>query len=362
MLDFLNLEPEGSTIDDLDTPVPIIDIDVVDRNVRRWQTQCDRRGLANRPHFKTHKLAGLARYQLAAGAKGMTVQKLGEAEVLARAGIKDMLLTFNIVGEAKLVRLAALARSTDIRVVADNAQVVEGIGRAGAMAGREITVLVECDTGGGRNGVQTPSEAAALAQVIAAAPGARFGGLMTYPKPRTREVTRDFFSMARNLIEAVGLETEIVSTGGSVDLWDYSGLDLATEYRAGTYIYGDRYLVAHDACSRQDCALHVLSTIVSRPISDRAIIDAGSKALTSDLLGLTGYGIVPDLNDALVSQISEEHAIIDASETVKIDIGARVRVLPNHVCPVSNLFDRVVFVRGRTVLGSTRVDGRGKVT
>src|SRR5438477_6787181 len=149
--DYFEFEPAGRRIEDLETPVPVIDIAIADRNLRRWQARTDRLGIANRPHIKTHKLVPLAKFQLALGAKGITVQKLGEAEVMADAGIRDMLLSFNVVGDHKLGRLADLAKRTDISVVADNEVVVEGLGRAGVAAGRDISVLVECDTGSKRN-------------------------------------------------------------------------------------------------------------------------------------------------------------------------------------------------------------------
>ncbi|MGL4527789.1 MAG: alanine racemase, partial [Aestuariivirga sp.] len=181
--DYLDYEPAGRRIEDLDTPVPLIDIDIAERNLKRWQARTDALGLGNRPHIKTHKLAGLARYQRDLGARGITVQKLGEAEVMADAGLSDMLVTFNIVGRSKLERLAALARRTEIMVVADNAAVVEGLGWAGTSAGRDLRVLVECDTGAHRNGVQSPEAAIALARTIDATPGLAYGGLMTYAKP-----------------------------------------------------------------------------------------------------------------------------------------------------------------------------------
>lgn len=361
IVDYFDFEPAGRTIGDLDTPMPVVDIDVVDRNIRRWQRQCDRLGILNRPHIKTHKLTGLARFQLAVGAVGITVQKLGEAEIMAAAGISDMLLTFNVVGATKLRRLAALARCTDIKVVADSPEVVAGLGEAGIGASRPIAVLVECDTGGGRNGVQSPAAAAGLARTIDATSGIFYGGLMTYPAPGAREATRAFFEEARTLAAAAGLSTTTVSTGGSVDMWDESGLEGGYEYRAGTYVYCDRYLVSHGAASAQDCALTVLATVVSRPVRERVILDAGSKALTSDLLGLEGYGVVPELNGAIVRQVNEEHGIVEVPKEINVDVGERLRITPNHVCPVSNLFDRVVFVRGDEVLGAVRVNARGAV-
>ena len=172
-LTFFDFRAVGRTLAELETPVPIIDIDVVMANLSRWQEACNSRGLANRPHIKTHKLVPLARLQLALGAKGITVQKLGEAEVMADAGITDMLLTFNVLGRSKLERLAHLARRTSIKVVADNETVIAAVASAGQKAGRDIAVLVECDTGARRNGVATPQAALALAQMIAKIPGCK---------------------------------------------------------------------------------------------------------------------------------------------------------------------------------------------
>ena len=184
----------------------------------------------------------LARYQLALGAKGITVQKLGEAEVMADAGIGDLLLTFNIVGAPKLERLADLARRTDISVVADHADVVAGLGEAGQAAGRDIAVLVECDTGAGRNGVQTPEAAAALAGLIDRTPGVLYGGLMTYPRPGTRAADRrlPWTRRARAPPRRPASTRRWSSHGGSPDMWSDDGLAGITEYRAGTYAYFDR--------------------------------------------------------------------------------------------------------------------------
>jgi len=361
--DFLTLEPLAqSDINELETPVPIIDADVVERNLQRWQARCETLGLANRPHIKTHKLVGLAKYQLALGAQGITVQKLSEAEVMADAGISDMLVTFNILGAAKLARLTSLMKRTDISVVADNSVVVAGLGEAARAAGRDLSVLVECDTGGERNGVQSPPEVAALAREIEDTPGLSYGGLMTYAKTGTRLQAQSFFRDAETQVKAAGLTTRVTSTGGSPDMWLDDGLPGMSEYRAGTYVYFDRSLVVNGTCGWDDCALTVLSTVVSRPTADRALLDAGSKALTSDLIGMEGYGVVHALGDAQVYALNEEHGYLDISALAdKPHVGDVLRVMPNHVCPVTNLFDKVVFVRGSRVLGAVSVDARGAV-
>lgn len=364
-MDILNLfqfEDVGTRLEDLETPVPVIDIGIVERNLIRWQRRCDALGLANRPHIKTHKLVPLAKAQIALGAAGITVQKLGEAEVMAEAGITDMLLTYNVVGRHKLERLADLMRRTAIKVVADNEAVLEGLGHAASAAGRPLQVLVECDTGAGRNGVQSPAAAIALAEAIDRTPGLAFGGLMTLPKNGARGQMAAFLEASQAGLAASGLAAATVSTGGSPDMWKDEGLAEVTEYRAGTYIYSDRMQVAAGAVTPDDCALSVLATVVSVPTQDRAMLDAGSKSLTSDLMGLEGYGEVRTLSGAPVYAMSEEHGFLDISKVNdKPKVGDLLRITPNHVCPVVNLFDKVVFVHGDEVLGAVRVDARGTV-
>jgi D-serine deaminase-like pyridoxal phosphate-dependent protein len=359
---FLELLDVGSRLNELETPVPIVDLDIVERNVAGWQARCDKLGIANRPHIKTHKIAGLARYQIACGAKGITVQKLGEAECMAEAGIRDMLLTFNVVGPPKIARLARLVEDTGIVVVADNAEMLAGLQWSAERGGRVLNIFVECDTGAGRNGVQTPGDAARLAQTINTTAGLRFGGLMTYPAAGQRLATQRFLSDAKAACTALGLDVPVVTSGGTPDMFVDEGLEGVTEYRVGTSIYNDRSLVARGTCTFADCAVKVLATVVSVPTDNRAIVDAGTKALTSDLMGLTGFGTVEELGTAPVYAANEEHGFIDISQAPsKPRVGGLVHILPNHVCPVSNLFDSVVFVRGDRVLGAAKVDARGLV-
>jgi D-serine deaminase-like pyridoxal phosphate-dependent protein len=357
---FLEIEPTALSLEAIQTPVPVIDLDVVERNVARLQAWCDRLGMANRPHIKTHKIAGLARYQIAMGAVGISVQKLGEAEVMAAHGIADLFLPYNIMGAAKLDRLAALMRATKIAVVADNVAMLEGLRQAAKRGGRPLGVFVECDTGSGRNGVQSPAEALGLARVVAATEGLELAGLMTYPKAGTRAAAAEFFRSAKALCEAAGLAVRAVTTGGSPDQGSDEGLDLATEYRAGTSVYYDRSLVARGAATPADCALTVHATIVSRPTATRAIMDAGSKSLTSDLLGLEGYGAVAGAPEAKIFRLDEEHGLIETDDE-RLKVGSRVRILPNHVCPVSNLFDRIYVARGERLIGAVAIDARGRV-
>jgi D-serine deaminase-like pyridoxal phosphate-dependent protein len=350
-------------IDTLQTPCVLIDLDRAEANLKRTQDYADAHGVRLRPHIKTHKLPYFAKRQLELGSIGITCQKLGEAEVMADAGIEDIFLPYNLMAPEKLSRLKQLAQRVTLSVTADSDYVVDGYAKTFAdSADAPLTVLVECDTGAGRCGVQTPDDAVALARSIASKPGLVFGGLMTYPPAGGTAGVRQWLEEAASKLAAAGLPAKTISTGGTPDLWIAHETPLATEYRPGTYIYFDRSLVARGVATVEDCALNVLVTVVSRPTEDRAIIDAGSKALTSDLLGLNGYGEVLGYPEAVIYGMSEEHGNIDFSAcATKPAVGDRLRILPNHACPVSNLYDHVNLVRGDHVVETVEVAARGRV-
>lgn len=360
---FAIIAKTGDKISDLSTPRPIIDEDRLAANIARTQAYMDEHGLDFRPHIKTHKIPALAAQQVAAGAKGINCQKVTEAEVFAAAGFEDILITFNIIGPEKLQRLAALnERISGLKVVADSGFTVDGL--AAFFATRKpLTVLVECDTGAGRCGVQTPDEATVLAKRIDRAPGLTFGGLLNYPKPGAADDVQAFLADTLSRLKAEGIACPVVSNGGSPSLFEAHLVPAATEHRAGTYIYNDRSMVRAGHCSEDDCAMHVLATVVSRPTADRAVIDAGSKALTSDLLGFSDYGHVVDYPDAVITGLSEEHGVIDLSkcEGARPKIGDKIRIIPNHTCVVSNLFDTMVFHRDGIVTRVEDVAARGLV-
>lgn len=347
------------TLADLDTPCVLIDLDRVENNLERAQAHADQNGYALRPHTKTHKLPRFAQRQLELGAKGITVQKLGEAEVMADAGIADIFLPYNIVGARKLGRLQALNNRVVLSVTADSPDTVAGYAATFA-ADRPLTVFVECDTGTARCGVQSPAQALALARQIEMAPGLRFGGLMTYPPARRPEAAETFLREAVELIETAGIRVPRVTSGNTPDMWQ-TGQSVVTERRPGTYIYYDRMQVAAGAASLEDCALTVLATVVSRPTATRIVIDAGSKALSSDIGGLAGYGLVMG-TDIVLKFLNEEHGVIElAAASDWPRIGERLRIIPNHACVVSNLFDAVNLIRGETVIDTVEVASRGRV-
>jgi D-serine deaminase-like pyridoxal phosphate-dependent protein len=346
------------------TPAVVIDLDRVERNIRRVQAICDRAGVANRPHIKTHKIPALARMQVAAGARGITAQKLGEAEVMADGGLDDILISYNILGEEKTSRLGRLLRRVAVTVAADNPTTIEGLTHAGRIAGRPLGVVIECDTGRKRAGVETPVEAVALAGLIKERPDLRFDGFLYYPPERSWPETQKFHEEALAGVRALGLEPRIVSTGGTPNLENVGRLHGATEHRAGTYIFNDRMMIACGAATLEDCALSVYATVVSRAAPERGILDSGSKTLTADPGGgLDGYGLILEYPQARIHAFAEEHGFLDLSKSNdRPRVGEVVRVIPNHVCVVVNMVDRLIAVRGGQVAEVLPVAARGKLT
>lgn len=356
-------DPGGGVqaLDDIETPAVAVDLDRVEHNIAKLQAYCDAHGMANRPHIKTHKLPLLAHKQVNAGAAGITVQTLGEAEVMAASGIDDILVTYNLIGEAKARRLARLARFVRVRVAVDNRVALATVGRAALLAEREIGVLVEFESGKERQGVQTPEEALALAIAVVETPHLAFLGLMTYP--HSREMPR-WLAEAHDIFDGAGIAIPVVSAGGTPGMWRAHEIEGITEYRAGTSVYHDRKTVWQGSGTLDECALHVHATVVSMPTRDRGVLDTGSKSLTSDLVppeAGEGYGSILEHPQAVIRELSEEHGVVDWSACPsRPAVGDRVRILPNHVCPVSNLVDEVVLHRRGALEGIVAVAARGK--
>ena len=312
------------TIDDLDTPAVLVDLDRIETNLRRAQDYANEHGLRLRPHIKTHKIPEFARRQVELGAVGITCQKLGEAEVMADAGIDDILMTFNLLGRAKLHRLVALARRVRLSVTLDNAVVASELDAAMREAGLVLPVLIECDTGGGRCGVQRPEEAVELARLIAGLRGLELAGLMTYPArgrvPGDRRLARRGRRRARR--RRTQPDDRLHRRhAGSVPCprgrrrppsIGPAPTSTTTAIRLGPALL--------DAC-----AMRVLATVVSRPTEGRAILDAGSKTLSSDQLGLEGYGLIIEYPQLVLASFSEEHGHVDCSASnARPRIGERV--------------------------------------
>ena len=351
-----------TALTDLDTPVVTVDLDIMADNIRRVQALLDRHGIGNRPHIKTHKIPAIGRMQLEAGASGIVCQKIGEVEVFADHGVApDVLLTYNILGRQKTDRLMAVARRVErLTVVLDNETVARGLSEAGQRHGMDVRFVVECDTGGGRNGVQTPEAAFDLARLAMRLPRMDFQGLMTFPNKDPD--TRLFFERALDLFKQAGIPVSIVSGGGTPALQSVERFPMLTEHRAGTCVYNDAMVVRSGGATWDNCAMRIRTTVVSRPTATRAILDAGSKVLTSDQYGMPGYGHLLEYPQAQIVGLSEEHGTVDLVDCpARPEVGEVVEVVPNHCCVVTNMVDHVYGLRKGRLEVTWPVAARGRV-
>jgi D-serine deaminase-like pyridoxal phosphate-dependent protein len=346
-----------STIYDLDTPSLIVDMDVMDANLVRLQNYCDRHGLGLRPHIKTHKIPAIAQKQMDLGAVGIACQKLGEAEVMADAGLLDIMIPYNIVGQHKLERLASLARRARITVAVDSVEVARPIGESLDKQGLTVKLVIELTSELNRCGVTTVEAALALAREIDKTRGLDFQGVMVYPSSIQ---SMPLVTETVDVLRADGLTVDIVSGGGSPTAFESHEFQGLTEIRAGTYIFNDCSYLRKGICTLEQCALKVMVTVVSAPTSDRVIIDGGTKAFSSDM----GYpmGYILEYPQAQIYQMSEEHGFVDITRcSHKPEIGERITVIPNHACGTLNMHDMLIGLRGENVEGQWEITARGKI-
>ena len=281
---------------------------------------------------------------------------------MADAGITDILISFPLVGSSKLERLVSLAKRTTIILSGDSRAVAEPIASVVTEAGLECDFLVECDVGGSRVGVQTARDAAQLAALVDDLRGLRFAGLLSYPTPAGGGWLGDAHEACRQ----ADLGVAIVSGGGTPRAFETTRADCVTEYRAGTYVFGDRHCLANGTVRMEDIALTVKTTVVSCPTSTRVVVDAGSKTLSNDAVPSTpdavGFGVVLEYPSALIYTLSEEHGLIDFSRCAsRPRVNDVLTIVPNHVCAVVNLHDVVTVVSNDHVLAEWRIAARGLV-
>jgi D-serine deaminase-like pyridoxal phosphate-dependent protein len=361
-------------ISELETPAVVIDLDVMDRNLARMAAYCREHKLLLRPHTKSHKIPELAQRQIASGAAGITVAKLGEAEVMLNAGINDILIAYPIVGEEKTTRLARIAEQANISVALDSEEAARGISAAAVRQGSTIGVLVEMDVGFGRCGLGNENDLLALAQVITELPGIEFKGLMFFPGHFTvgpeqravlREQVNDYLDRSLETFARAELPLAIVSGGSTPTAYESSLFHGVNEVRPGMYIFNDRTTAGIQAASFNDCALSVVVTVVSTAVTGHAIVDGGSKTFSSDRYQAedgVGFGLVKEDHAAVVERLSEEHGILNIARSERrYRVGDRFSIIPNHVCTTLNMHDEVYGVRGEQVETVWRVEGRGKV-
>lgn len=346
-----------STVNDLETPSVLIDLDRVERNIARMQAYCNEHGLAFRPHIKTHKIPDIARMQIEAGAVGIACQKLTEAQVFIDEGFDNIQIPYNIVGPQKTARLADMAMYNRITVSADHPAVISGLSDAAKANEITIRVMVDLETEIHRTGAQV-EEIVTLAQKIDEDENLHFAGLLVYPSnPSIRPALQE----ALHLLNQAGIGVDSVSGGGLGASLTAHEVPELTELRVGTYVFNDWGSVSKGWAALDDCAMTVLATVVSRPTADRVMLDSGSKTLSSDHLEGT-YGYIVEYPEARIYQLNEEHAYVDMSQCEdRPIIGERVHVVPVHTCVVTNLHNQIYGVRGDNLEVIWPVAARGLV-
>lgn len=364
----------------IDTPAVLLEESTVKANLHRMQTLADRYQVALRPHVKTHKSAILAKRQLAGGAVGITVAKLSEAEVMASHGISDIFMANEIVGPIKIDRLLKLCKTISMSCAVDSQANARELSDRFESTGQTLEVLIDFNSGMDRCGLCDDDEIVSLAKEIDRLPGLKLKGLMTHPGQLYKASSKDEINILAAassrllvatgaLLEKNGISCSVLSAGATPGAAAAIAVPGVTEFRAGNYIFNDMTQVNLGQCEIDNCALSVLATVISVPSDRRAVIDAGSKSLALDPAphfagGKIGFGhVIGRGRGELVTvvSLSEEHGIIE-HDGETFAVGDRLRIIPNHACPVMNLFDRVYLVDGDMVVESISVDARGSVT
>ena len=356
----------------LDTPCLVVDLDVVGANARRMAEGAAARGVALRPHIKTHKSVALARLQLDAGAVGVTVGTLGEAEVMVGGGIDDVFVGYPIWADGtKAERLLRLyERAPKLTVGVDSEAAAGHLASAVKASGRDpLRVLVEIDSGARRSGVASPDAALAVARRARDA-GLTVIGVFTHgghgyrapgagPSAAADEIAT--LGAAAEALRADGFAIERVSAGSTPTGIHAAGGDV-NEIRPGTYLLGDRQQVVLGAIPADGCALAVAATVVSTAVTGQVVLDAGAKTLTKDRAAfLEGFGALPAYPGAVIERLFDYHAaVVIPPGSPAPRLGEVVAIIPNHVCPVVEQFDEFVASRRGVSDGTWPVDARGR--
>ena len=350
----------------------LVDLDALEKNLARMAERARAARIGLRPHAKTHKVPEIGRRQLALGATGLSLAKVGEAEVFVEAGFEDIFLAYPTIGGDRARRLLALSDRARISVGADSVEGARTLSEVFAAARRRIPTLLKIDSGFHRVGVE-PARALEVARAIADLPGIELAGVFTHaghaylaetPEAVAAVGRREGETVAAVAAElaAAGLPCAQVSVGSTPTAASSMRVAGVTECRPGNYVYCDASQVALGTCTAKECAMTVAATVVSVPAPDRAVVDAGSKTLSSDPLRprAGGHGLVLGTASRL-DRLSEEHGVVAVAPGDRFRVGQRVSILPNHACVVSNLHDRVYAVRGGAVEAEWRVAARGRV-
>jgi D-serine deaminase-like pyridoxal phosphate-dependent protein len=357
---------------DVDTPALILELDAFEANLRRLKDSLAGRNVEVRPHAKSHKCPQIAMRQIAHGAVGVCCQKVSEAEALVEGGVGDVLIANEVVGAAKITRLAALAKQARIAVCADDARNIDALSAGARAAGITLDVLVEIDVGANRCGVAPGEPAVALARQISSAEGLRFAGLQAYQgaaqhlrkvDERRSAIEAAVANVKRTLegLAAGGIACPKVTGAGTGTYLFEAASTVYDELQAGSYIFMDVDYARNDwtesGIPRFEHSLFVWTTVMSRPTRDRAVVDAGLKASSID----SGMPRIADGGPAEYIKASDEHGVIQVNGASGYNVGDKLKLIPGHCDPTVNLYDHYVCVRNGRVEALWPITARGAV-
>jgi len=356
----------GTPKSDIDTPALLVDLDLMEANIERMASRFAGRPAKLRPHAKTHKSPRGARRQRERGACGITCAKLGEAEGMVQGGVTDILIANQLVGAPKMIRLAELARGARITVAVDHGVQVESLATHASRSGVEIGVLIEVDVGMGRCGVRSTEELIVLAECIGRTRGLAFHGLQGYEghcvfikDARQRREQADLayrtLAQAREELERRGLPVETISGGGTGTYAQALEAGVLTEVQAGSYVFMDGRYRGIEGLDF-DCALSVLTTVISRPDRTCVVTDCGMKSVSTDF----GLPAAKGIDGLRCLKASEEHVVWEATGAVDVSIGDKLEIIPAHGCTTINLHDDYCGLRNGIVETVWPIAGRGK--
>lgn len=360
----------------VDTPALLVDRGILRRNISEMQKRADKAGVSLRPHTKTHRTPAIASMQVEAGAKGITVAKAGEAEVMAENGMDDIFIANEIFGDRKFARLRKLAEKVRLTVGVDNREQVEALSRFFEGSAHPANVMIEIETGEERSGMLPVPDLATLASFIYKTANVRFRGIFSHEGhtygASTREECAALFRksqedtlLAAGIIREAGIPVETVSIGATPSILLGNILPGITEIRPGTYALMDAAqgaAVGDFSC----CAATVLATVVSKPTPERTVLDSGVKALTAFTRGTgichtPGHGILKGFSGLRVGKLYDEHGLVYGKEAgEQLQLGDRVEIIPNHICPTCNLYDRMYLVEDGRIVDELPILCRGR--
>ncbi|MEP7289954.1 MAG: alanine racemase [Chloroflexota bacterium] len=367
------MTPLETLIADLDTPALLVDLPRMETNIRTWQAAISPYRVNLRPHVKTHKVPAIAQMQLAAGASGITVAKVAEAEVFAAQGCTDIFIAYPVIGVEKWQHVAQLAQMCTLTVGGESEVGARGLSKA--LSGAIVRVRVEIDLGLNRSGVR-PEQAEALCKLIVTLPGLELDGIFTFRGASfagannrpiadlAREEGESMVALAQQL-RSVGIPIREVSLGSTPTAREAAQVPGVTEVRPGTYVFGDYMMAERGIVRYEDVALSILCTVVSRPAADKATVDGGSKTFCGDIyppaINLKGYAKAVGM-DAIIESLSEEHGVVRLGSGANPQIGDKIAFYPIHVCTTVNLADELIGIRDGKVSQVFPILARGKRT